>query len=456
MFDGAIDFLGIAAGQAEAVGLADRARFLPVLARVDAALAAQAAPDVIVGGDVATAMMRFAAAGPPPLDLYHYTLYAAAPLKAGLALGRAIYGVDPEGLTMHTRVHPFSASNVVVFVEQRPLVTIVGLPRHRGVHIFTMLAPDARPSLFGAASVPCMPPEVQLIDICQRLASPRFASQWPDLLAAERDVRRVMLSGFAAKVGDIFTAAAATGGREAPRRSYADIRRSLLARIRADFVERAGVIVVSGLRVGGRLIGTRVGCVTPESLPGVRQRLERIAAAERTDVHVLVNSPQLVGDPRMLRLTAYLNVPGHPREAVLDVYNVAEYDAVPFARLAGGAVVGTLPMLERFVLVELWTMQLLWRMGSINDAFAMGQMRRIADDLRAVGAAVDRAAAGGGAGDTDVPLFPLDEDDFIGRIEDVALAEKRNDILARAQRRADGRRRLFPTYPGRQKHGGDA
>ena len=492
MFRADVDFLDIASRQAVRVARADRDRFLPVLRKIDEMLASQKVADVIIGGGTATAMIRRdriteSSHTEAPLDLYDYMLYSSSPLSTASKLARLIYEVDPGDLTQFTVMLPRSRSLAVINVGQRQVAAIAGLPRHRGLSVFEMLAPDIRLSYFSPLKVPCMAPEVQLMEIYRNLTLPQHAGSWPGLLVAEREVREALLDGFKAKLGEIFT-----GGAPKKRESYGDIRARLIGKIQTDFLQREGVIMVSGLELTvkdeSRSIGSRYACLSVEDLPAVKQRLQRIAASARANIHLIENNPQVVSDNRMMRLTAYLHVPGRNREPILDVYNTASYDAIPYAVLtpvktadakttSGRAEkCGTLLVLGRFILVDLWTMQLLWRMKSVSDEFAKSQMRRIVGDLRVLGAAIDAQvnaavtggrslttggkarSSGGKARSSDRPrtarganisLFPKSADDFIGRIEDEVLVEKREDLRMRKERRAEGKRRLIPFYPGR-------
>lgn len=489
MFKADVDFLGAATRLAVAEARKDRDRFVPVLRAVESFLSAGKDRSLGVVGNEAGTELILRSAGSPgeiPLDMYFYTIYAAAPLYFARQLVDVIFQVDPEKFTLYTVMVPRGRDLIDIVVNQRPLVRVLGLPFHRGVSVFDMLAPDMRPAMFSNVSVPCMAPEVQLAGCYMYLSSLPHASSWVALLEQEQRLRKVMIAGFRAKLGAIFEGGRARGKSPARAKSPAHesqgavggLRSKVMARIWSSFVSRAGTVLVAtgpsmqvGLGAGTIRVGSRPACLTADPFDAVKDRLQKIATELRANVHILTNNPQLTNDPHLRRMTAYLQVPGHSRDPLIDIYNAMEYDAVPFVQTSVSARsgeardvpvrCGTLPVLGRFALVDLWTMQLLWRMKQVSAEFAKQQMRRIVRELSSIGNSIDQAVKSKGSG---TGLFPDCEEDFFGRIENQSVAERRSAqqqrdeekalrkvaaAAASSNDRSHAPRRLFPFYPGR-------
>lgn len=453
--------------------LADRERFVPVLKAVERFAAAKGLP---VGGKQATLLL--AGARELPLDEYKYLLYSPDPLRDAVALARALYAVDPDGLTQYTVSLPRAVDNsltaeISINVAQREVARVRGLPQHRGLHIYKLLAPETLPPFFGGApKVQCLGPEVQLLDTYVALCDPARRGDWDDLIGEELALRRVFLRTFEAKLGAWDRkAGGAAGGRRAPG-TREGLRKAFLDAARAKFLGKTGRVWLVGpeSEAGKR----RPACATIFSLREEEAALGRLASDAGVPVHFLVNDPRLVTDRRLRRLTVYVARPGAGREAVLDVYNAGNHEAVPYHEVCPGAspggetrkcpgraqLVATAFVQARFLLVEVWTMQLLWKMKAVDQEFAIRQLRALLARYRALGPALEDPTL----------AFPAHSSHFLGQVESLVVADKRDAARRRdagRDKQKDGKiagRRAVPFYPARfageppgaRRGGGDA
>lgn len=437
----------------------DRDRFIPVLKTAEEFFRERG---LIVGGAAATYMDVWDEprdTSELPLDMYHYLAYSQHPLKDANDLARRIYEIAPEGLTQYTVALPSrdQGHETSIRVYQREIIRVVGLPRHRGVHIFKMLIPDERPGLFSGLELQCVGPEVQLMETYASLYNPQMAGDWTLLLEHEAALREVFLRDSQKKFADLDRERSeVAGGRASPRvrgrdQSGKKKETSKLAEALDKFVMAEGRIIVDDLNfraLGGggsssisRNILARRACVSLYPLEEEQAELLKLGQRAGATIHVLVNDPQLVNDRRLRRLTAYLLKPGSPRLPILDIYNSAEYEALPYIYLdcspdgereKCSVRQGTLVVVMRFLLVELWTIQLLWRMKSIEDGYAgqvlqdlLGRYRHLAEMA------------------TPENAFPVLPGHYLGRIVEPRLAEKR----AMSQIGAAAGRRMVPFFP---------
>jgi hypothetical protein len=429
----------IEAAQATAYwrGLDDRRRFVPILKAVEDFVRRKGR---VIGGAGATYMLtRVQADGPAklPLDAFQYLVYTPDPVRDAVELAKHIYKMDPKGLTQYAVALPRgSGSETVVNVEQREVVRFKGLPYHRGVHIYTMLAPDRRDSLFAqpgeANELPCLGPEVQLLETYAALCSPERAGDWPVLLKQEVLLREAFLRSFDGKIQGVI------GGRPAAKdgKGYAAVNR-LKKSLQEQVGGRAGRLWLVDQHA------PRMQCASVYSLADEQATIAKAAddlgrRGEMAGVTVqfLLNDPQLVVDRRLRRLTVYAQVPGRKRDPILDIFNIAHYEAVPYVDRMGTAFVRA-----RFLLVDVWTIQLLWRMKSIADVFAKQQLAALLGRFRALEPALSDPAE----------AFPALPSHYMGRIESAQLVDRRAAANARETKGpAFNKKKSFhPFYPAR-------
>lgn len=418
-------------------GRDDRDRFVPALRVVEDFVREKKR---VIGGAAATRMILSVQSDEQkdlPLDMYHYLIYSPNPAKDCNELARRVYSLDPQGLTQYTASFPRAGgAEASLIVSQREIARLVGLPRHRGVSVYEMLVPDQYPPLFSGKEAPCLGPEVQLLETYIQLCNPELAGSWGALLSQERKLRASFLSEFCEKSKGIVEGGAAPKKRSGLAKKS---REDFLALLSEDFLGKEGRIEVTLPAGGAKKTPARRACTSLYSLQHEQKALTQLAGRAKVNIHVLVNDPQLVVDVRLRRLTAYIQTPGQSREPVLDIYNVANYEAVPFLFDTARGRYGTAFVLARFLLVDMWTIQLLWRMGSISDQYTKQQLAALFKQFQKLEPQLDDP-------ETAFPQLPTH---FLGRIENPDLAQKRAalDVL----RRGDGksRRRYRPFFPAR-------
>jgi len=373
----------------------DRERFVPALKAIEAEAAAAS---LAAGGGSAVFMVLPSPRPAPPLDLYHYEFYSPDPYRDGRRLAEAAYRAGPPALTQYTALLPFGPDEAVVRIAQREVARLRRLPLHRGVHTFTLLVPTPRPAIFSGSPLPALGPETLLIETYSQLCDPQLAKNWVALLARAESLRSALRDEFEAKLEKVFE-----GGRPAGRRRQgpeAVFRRA----VENEFLPGDQRVVLPG--------GARPSCVTGRPLAEEERALSRLAKAAGVRVEFLVNDPKVAVDLRLRRLTAYFVRPGRPREPAVDVYNAGSYGAIPYL-VRGRLKLATAPAAARFLLVDAWTLQLLWRMGALSKPFAHRETRRRLEELGKID-----------FGDPDA-VFPALPTHFIGRIENAALVAKR-------------------------------
>jgi len=461
--------------------LEDRMRYRGFM---EAAERFAAANDLVVGGPAATRLLLGPAGGPPPvgLDSFQCDFYSGQAPQQARALGDVMYDLDPAGLghyvTVLTKVTGYHLS---VAVDGRDLFTVTALPVHRGVRTADIVIPSSRPAQFarGADGAPlllqCMGPEIQLMGVYAALCSPGRASEWGDLLSTEAKLRALFTAEISAKIAEAVRRA--EGGRSGagPRAQFLrDLRDKFAAGPGRVLVGPAAVALLAGGPPGGRL-----QIVTGNPLDAEAREITELAKRAGVEVHCAVNDPKIPTDPHLRRLTVHIVEGRERREPVFDAYNAAAHELVPYVTVGAAAAaktggrrarrdrgrppetaqeahdsapvslkVGTPFVLMRFRLADMWTMQVLMRMGVASPEYVKGVLLEMLAGYQAAAAFYEKTLQGAAADPEGAAVLLTPEAAYIGRYEDADLALKRA-ALGRAGAR------FYPPYLPAQRRGGE-
>ena len=554
--------VGPAEELAEKASLADRMVYRGL---IEAAERFAAGSGLVVCGRSATRLLLGGADGLPPLvglDSFQYDFACADAPRQAKALTDALWATDPEGLGHYAMMlSKIPGQLMLVLANGRALCTVQSLPTLRGVPIARVLSPSKRPAQFardeaGAPlALPCLGPDLQLIGTYAALANPAKAESWPDLLSEEAALRALYLReaearrALAIARSEHLRAGGAEGAQGSPghrgpaglapeearaaegpgprsagpgggagepgpslaaraRPGTAGLRRALLD----HYATGPGRVLVGPFALAA-MTGERGADATGRVQVVAAGSLEVEAAAARAIAQRLgyaadwtVNDPKCPVDPRLRRATVYVTRAGR-REPVLDIYNAAAHELVPYATVsswgaarsrlrartggsengAGGAPgagpagpgpgarrpaweaetplsdpdpallkVGTPFVLMRFLLADMWTIQVLLHMGAVSAGLAddvladmLRSFQRASETyvgLLALHADPESRAVAGSC------LLPLAHEAgaaYVGRLEDPELA------LRRAAAGRPDQRRYPPYYAAARREAKD-
>lgn len=422
----------------------DRLRFVPILRAAEEYAHAHG---MIVGGRPATLLLLDAPLGPSD---YSYVFFSDRAQEDARALTDLIYALEPAGLThyavMNARV-PFQEFEIAV--DERTLIQVKALAVHRGARAADVVVPSQRPARFartpdGAAALPllCMGPEIQLIDTYAALADPSRAGDWAELVKAEERLREIFGDEIEAKIKE----ATSVGGAEPRSRTAA-----FLADLVKDFVPRTGHALVGSLaarvlkRPGQVPSGGRLQLVTANTFGEEESAVRAVAARHGFNVQSTRNEPKVPTDDRLRRMTMYIVRPGERREPFIDIYNAGDYQLVAYSQVAGLPCGSPFTVL-RFILVDAWTLQLLFRMGSVAAAYTRQALREAVAEFRKVAAVYVAARDRGDF----AAVFPPE---YLGRFQDPVILGKRERHAPPPGKARQQRRPFFQAayYPARRQ-----
>jgi hypothetical protein len=468
-----LDVVKDAEERAEATAFKDRMRYIKF---IEAGEQFAAKHGLIVCGAAATRLLLGRPEDPmaPPalgLDSFQLDLFSGQAPRHALGLGDTMYLLDPEGLGHYTTVLTKIANYLLtVVVDGRDLFIVTSLPVHRGVRMADVIIPSERPAQFAKDGdgaplrLLCTGPEIQLMGVYAALCNPAKAASWESLLGTEASLRRLFIQEIQTK---FTTAVARMGGAHnaATSRVYTLFRDKYATGPGRVVIGSAGIALLTGKSVSGE---ERLQVITAGRLEGDAEEVIALAKTVGIEATFRIEDPKVPTDHRLRRMTVYIIV-GRRRSPILDVYNSAAFDIVPYVLIEPTArgrrrrakdsatskppaalKIGTPFVLMRHCLVDIWSIQVLMRMGAIKSGTAIAILSSKLASYN-VAAAYYESILAGAARDSDEAshrLMPMKS--YIGRLEDSELA------LKRAAQFQAGARFYPPYYPASRNKNGPA
>lgn len=338
----------------------------------------------------------------------------------------------PDGLGHYVRLD-MSPVNCTISVNGRNMVVIYAVLAHKATPLADLVIPtEAAPEFASGARpefrIPCMGPEVQLIDTYRSLCDPDRAPGWPDLMQAERRLRRRLQESMKAKIGE--ATKGAHGG--AQPRGNAGFWAALLA----TYAPGGGRVIIGQAASDPRAIlqgHMRLQLVSARRPADEAGELRKLADAHDLRVETAVSEPRVPTDLQLQRLTGYFVGRDQKRQPFIDVYHLGQDELVPWVEPKGaaGVRVGAPFVVLRFYLVDLWTMMLLLHVKIVQASYAREVLHETLRNYTRTAAALD-AVYDGAPERALQTLFPFlgkkgGPAGFTGRWLNPETAQKRRD-----------------------------
>lgn len=357
----------------------------------------------------------------------------------------------------------------------------------------------------------CMPPEVQLIGVYAALSDPSMAGEWLQLLGDE-DAMRTLFAGEARERIMAVGGGSGSRGNSAASRSNSAAATRLVTALLTEFAPLTGRVLLGSYAIdvllqpcgdGGRKAregaSERLQLATSNPFDEEAAEVGKIAARLGLNVQSSAHEPKTpIEGHLMKKLTVYLLRPDKSRVPVVDIFNAGEYGLVPFVQTGAGAAtggagkvrqkrrsgrrrpqpaaeeeaegllrdggvkrasrpavapmtpVGTPFVVMKFLLVDVWTIQLLHRMGAATAAYARQVLQGLVGEFD--------AAARAYAFRRETPeqfgeVFPVGINSHIGTHFDPVIRMKRERFQASVDSAQKGGKKRFipPYYPARQQ-----
>lgn len=311
-----------------------------------------------------------------PTEDYVYEFLSPYALMHAKKLTDTLYAADPEGLcqfaSMHTKAPNY---HFTINVNNRDVCAIYSLPRHHKAK-FSEIVSQPRPCRWlPGENILCASVDLQLITAYMQLCNPEENSSWETVINTQnylRDLRRSKTSGgreshdshkkkrSSQNVLEFMQEYAAGPGRVVVGEAAAQLWASNFKTEPCDVFQNTkhlSVIANANLDEEGLLIAT-------------------IAAKHDLTVEWAVKDPFVPVDIRLRRLTVYTMAGRIRVDTLLDVYNSATYDLIPY-KPHGDYKIGSLFTVMRFLLVEKWLVEFLHMIGAIPTTSFTEKIDRI-------------------------------------------------------------------------------
>jgi hypothetical protein len=377
---------------------ADRERYRPFL---EAAERFASRAGLIVCGSAALPMLT---GGAEPLD-YKYDFYSSRGFALARELADVIYDADPDGLGHYTTLTTnIPHHNWKIIVDGRPMFTITTVSSQ-----LRSSCSIQRPALYDPTiKIPVIKQELALIDLYRDICDPTRLEDIKELLAAEAKLR-----------GEFVKKLARVPNRPKHRQHPRPIA-EFQARLLKEFVTGPGRVLIGAAALPGaamtgplQLVSSEEFDIEAETVAVIGRSLGLTVAARAAEMHI-------PSDTRLRRLT--LSVVGpHHQEAILEIYNTAAYELVPF--VAGSLRVGSPFVILRFLLIDIWQ-------AHQSSAHGEGALYLYTEAVKLLDGPPER-------------VLPIE---YTGRAEDAEVAFKREVQSAMTKLGADGKQRFFSVY----------
>lgn len=333
-----LDVVGAAEKLASAKALEDRALYRPFLS---AAEEFAAESGLIVSGAAARQLLLSESA--ISVTDYRYDFFTNRGFAHARELTDRLYKVDPDGrghyVTLITNVPHYNWS---ILLDSRLMFTVTALPVRHGVATRDLISTVSRPAIFTSAlSLLCTSYDLVLIELYRDICDPLQMADAPQLLALATQVRAKL--------------AMPAGKAAAPPAHAAGALNKLRQRIIDEFVPGPGRVQIGQAAVTGEHDAARCGrlqIVSAEDLDGEAAAVIALGAGTGYTLASHVEDPKLPGNVQLRRLSVYVQGT-QGRTPLIDIYNCAQFELVPFVQHARRRV-GTAFVLMRFLLVDLW------------------------------------------------------------------------------------------------------
>lgn len=405
----------------------DRKRYYPFFEIVERYIS-QKKNSIIVSGNTADYMLL-----DKPIDseFISYELYCDDAVLHARELAALIYksdikitGVDLRLTCVSTRI---PNKEIIIKIGDREIVNLRNLPISSGVYIIDVVLVVEKKGLFDKSqAINCISPEHQLIDVYTSLIDPKECSTWSDSIGVEYALRKQLglINREDSRTPDEKETA---GGRRIPAEQ-------IIKTLYDDYVSQPGHVMV-GFNPGSEL-PSRLQTISMYPLEDEESKIKKAVAADPVRIETSINYPHVPTEMKIRRLTGYY-VYERIRKVVVDVFDTGTYSLISFNTNDDGIKVGTLFVIAKHLLIDLWTIRYIRKRNQIGDEHYKNMVQKIESDFKALFRDYDSAAGKDPAPTAHSSLlgaknkvvwneiFPLNPNKYLGHYEDEDLAVKR-------------------------------
>ncbi len=349
-------------------------------------------------------------------DSFYYEFYSNDALKLSKLLVDAIYNSDSKNLgkytQMITKVPYFQFS---IFVNTRELVTIFNLPVHHGIETENIITPIIKKSLFSDTKLKIFNAELQLINIYSTLCNPAKADKWNDYLDYEKKLQTIFKNEFIEKVN---TLDAVLESQMMESKVSNNIIVALIDKLIKDssriLIGNTATCILRKIPIDNE---KRIQIISSYDFYQEIKEVEKVAKQFGFRIQFGINDLKNPLESRLKRLTIYIENKDVKREPLIDIFNTSTYDLVPYITI-DDIKVGCIFILMKYRLLDIWTMQLIMRIGTSDKKYVKFILTKMFDDYIKLSILYDNYIKSSS-------FENINGESYVGAYEDITLSYKR-------------------------------
>jgi hypothetical protein len=371
---------------------------------------------IIIIGDIGIKMLLY-----QELDLQdnQYILISKNADKDAKNIAKLLYDIDPDGLGKYIYAMPKEKDLLYdIWVNNRLMFQIKSLVSNRGVDTFKLIMPASRPGMYakdatGMVSLNVYDSELQLINVYSKLTDPSMVGEYVNLVRYEPILRKEFAATIKQKINQ---STVKHGGGDKP---CTISTKQIVEMLLEKFVFRTGHVLIGeyGLEKSTKFMsGKRLQIITSNSIKDEQIYIKKLIDDLGCQSHSGINNPNIPMDNELRRMTFYIERKQGRRESIIDVYNAGSYSLIPHINN-----IGTLPVIMKFILVDFWTIQLLYRMETTSKGYTIKLLTNLYDTFKHASVKYTKLFE---LGKFD-KLFPTNTSNYIGYYTDVLVNFRR-------------------------------
>ena len=313
---------------------------------------------------------------------------------------------------------------ISVMIGDREIINLRNLQVHGGVYIIDIVLFVEQKGLFdNNAKLHIISPEHQLIEIYSSLIDPTECSEWPNLINIEYQLRKQL---------DLINPH--TDETKGGKRLQIDY---ITKKLYDEYASQPGHVVVGNYSLESFSSASRLEVISMYKLEEEEHKIKKILEQESAHVECSINYPHVPTEIRIRRLTGYY-IYEKIRKVVIDVFDTATYSLISFNKNEDGVRIGTLFVIAKHLLIDLWTIRYIKKRNQINEEYYNTMVQRINSDLKSLFYEYDNTKKIKWN-----KIFPLSPDNYLGHYEDEDIAIKR----MRVKGYESSTKRYYDYYP---------
>lgn len=393
--------------------------------------------NVIVVGKLGTKLLLY-----QPLDLldYQYEIISKTPEYDAKSIAKLFYGIDPKNISKYTYVSTkIKNKRYEIVVDNRQLVVINSLDTLKGVNGFDLIIPAERPGYFAKDSegscvnLKVFDNELQLINIYSSIIDPLNASDYVELMEFEAKLRDIFLEETGYKIKDFIKKY--KGGNESKHCNLS--HKTIVQMLLEKFVFRTGHVLIGQYAIDVLRYNIqpdsikydksfRLQIISSNDIKEDKKRVIDMVKDLGCTCYGVINNPNVPTDSNMRRLTFYIDRKDGKREILMDIFNVCRYQLIPHINK-----IGTVFTIMKFTLVDIWTIQFLFRLNPASKKFTIQLIDQLINNYK-LSASILRKQLEKANNNKDFHLiFPTQPSDFIGCYIDELTAHRRKMYMTK-------------------------